>query len=101
KRVAAARVRVLLPDRLPRRQQVGVARSEPVERVDQPGRAVFRDDRLRGVARAAAGQQAEDAGATALLLIAVPEGAERQRRAERARLPGQTPEPLRELKQCL
>ena len=46
------------------------------------------DDRLRRVARAAARQQREDAGASALLLVAVPDRAERQRRAERARPAG-------------
>src|SRR6185312_10683655 len=51
--VAAARVRILFPHELARRDQFGVIGAEPVERVDEPARALPRDDRLGGVAGAA------------------------------------------------
>ena len=100
-RIAAARQRVVLPDDLTGSEQRGALRSEPVERVGEPLRAVARDHRLRRVARAAAGEQREDAGAAALFLVAVPDRAERQRRAERPRPSGDPPEPFGKLEQRL
>src|SRR6185436_18410415 len=82
--VAAAREGVLLPDDLARDGRLGV-RAEPVERIGEPAYAVLGDDRLRGVAGAAAGEEGHDAGAAALLLVAFPHRAEGQRRAERPR----------------
>ena len=77
--VAAARIRILFPDNLPRRHQLAVFRSQPVERVGEPARAVLGDNRLGRVAGAAAGEQRQDAGAAALFFVAVPDGAEGQR----------------------
>src|SRR5438067_3901409 len=101
KRVAAAREGILFPHDLARADERGALRPEPFERLGQAGWTLPRDDRLRRVARAAAREQAEDTGPAALLLVAVPQGAERERRSKRARTTWNSPEPFRELQERL
>ena len=60
-RIAAARQRIVLPDDLPGRDKRRALRSQPVERVGQALRPFPREDLLRRGARAAPGQQRENA----------------------------------------
>src|SRR5262245_442571 len=99
-RVPTARQRFLLPHDLTPRAELRAVGPEPFERTRQSLRPVFRHDRLRGVAGAAAGEEREDARRAALFLVAVPDRAERECRSEGARAPRHPPEALRELQQC-
>jgi len=90
-RVSAAGMRIVFPDNLPRCDQLGVLGAEPVEGLHEPLRAVFGDQRLRGIARAAAREQGEDAGTAALLLVAIPQRAEGKRRPEGPRTSARAP----------
>src|SRR5262245_712520 len=79
-RVPAARQRFLLPHDLTPRAELRAVGPEPFERTRQSLRPVFRHDRLRGVAGAAAGEEREDARRAALFLVAIPDRADRERR---------------------
>src|SRR5262249_18723527 len=98
-RIAAARPRIGFPDDLPPREQLRARRAEPLERAGQARHAVPGGNRLGGLAGGSAGQQRQDSGPAALLLVAVPERAERQIAAERAGPARGAPESLRELKE--
>ena len=96
-RVAAARPWVVFPSGLVRRDELRVFRAEPIEAANERGHAGLCDHLLRGVARAATSQQGQNPRSAALLLVAIPERAERQRRSKRPRAAWQPPEATREL----
>src|SRR5439155_26966929 len=99
KRIPAAGKWLVLPRHLLPGDERRAVRPEPLELGGQSSGAAFGYESPRGVAGAAPGEEAEDARRSALLFIAFPDRAKRQRRSERARTAGHPPEPLRELQQ--
>src|SRR5262245_55220583 len=83
--VPAARPRSAFPAKLAPPGDRDVGGTEPVQRAGEPGNAFSRNQISRGIARRSTGQQRQDSRSTSLLLVAVPHGANRERRTERTR----------------